>query len=404
MNTFGSATLQFALIDPLSVVVDRARFHREAVELLERVNHFYCPAGRWPFKGWILLPRREYIQLDTYSTALQLNIGDTIAPDNVATLNNLSIVQARCVTRGLASDLDAIYLIEITDARGIVFNEWFKSPLTSSYNIRAPAYPQTFHPGSMNGGATWTWSTMLQNIWNQMGTFLGAWPGLPSIPSGTPEAIWCQGVPAWTKLCDLLSHLGMAIACDLTQNLPFTIVSHGATDAAFNLLTTRFIPNLEDDLEWIDTGAARVPKTVKVLFRRRNEVYGTEETVRLTAPQWNMEPLYSVSITAPAAFTNAVGDHHIWSDFTVRYDMDGVVLAADVATATVIAQERVTQYFAEIYDQTLGHMTRTYAGALPFTTGSQVDGIHWWMDPFKRYAWRTQLIRGTTRPWPEIYK
>ena len=404
MNAFGSTALQFALVDPRSVVADRQRFRRETESLLSHVNHFYCPAGRWPFKGWILLPRREYIQLDSYSTALQLNLGDTTNPDNVATFKNLSIVNARCVTRGLAADLDALYLIEITDGRGIVCNEWFKFPLTSSYNIRAPAYPQTFHPGSMNGGTTWTWSTMLQDIWTQMGTFLGAWPGLPSTPNGTPEAFWFQGVPAWTALCDVLNHLGMTVVCDLTKNSPFTIVSHGAADAAFDLLTTKYVTNLEDDLEWIDTGAARVPKTVKVLFRRRNDVYSTEETVRLTAPQWSMEPLYSVSVTAPTTFASAVGTHYIWSDFTVRYDMDGVAVAADTATATTIAQERVTQYFAEIYDQTLGHMTRVYATALPFTTGSQVDGVCWWMDSTNRYGWRTQVVRGSSPPWPELYK
>ena len=118
--------------------------------LLDRVNHFYCPAGRWPFRGWVLLPRGEYDQLDPYSSALQLSVGDPRRPDNVATLKNLAVVRARCATRGLAGDDDALYLIELTDARGVLSNRWFQHPTTSSYNIRAPAYPDVFHPASMN--------------------------------------------------------------------------------------------------------------------------------------------------------------------------------------------------------------------------------------------------------------
>lgn len=409
MNTFGSASLQFPLCDPRSVRENRERFRRDKVPLLDRVNSFYVPTGRWPMRGWLLLPRVEYSKLDTYSTALQLNIGDTSKADNVSTFKNLSIVQAQCVTRGLASDLNALYLVEVTDGRGIVSNKWFQFPVTTSYNIRAPAYPQTFHPGSMNSGTTWTWSTMLQNIWEQMGTFLGTWPGLPSAPAGTPEGFWMQGTSAWKMLCDVLDHLGFTIACDLTLSNPFTIVKPGAADTAFTDLQTKYTTNLEDDLEWIDTGAGRVPKTVKVLFRRRNSIYGTEETVTYrnddTADQWDMTTLYSVSVTAPSTFSSAVGTHYIWSDYTVRYDHNGDPLADDTTMATTIATERVTQYFDRIYSGTAGLMSQTYAGALPFTTGSRVDGVAWMQNYANksRHAWRTQIVRGILPPWPGLY-
>lgn len=412
MNTFGSATLQFALCDPRSVRENRWRFRRDSLVLLERANSFYCPTGRWASKGWILLPRSEYDQLDKYSTALQLNISATAKPNNVSTLKNLSIVQARCVTRGLSADTDALYLVEITDGRGLLHNEWYQCPtgaddrsaIVPCYNIRSPAYPQTFHPGSMFGDTTWTWATMLEDMWFQMNqrssNALGAWPGLPSAPAGTPEGFWFPGVPAWTALCDILDHLGMTVACDLTQDSPFTIVSLGAADA-MAALKAKYATNLEDDLEWIDIGAARVPATVEVLFKRRNSVYGTEETVRYDTFQWDMTPLYSVTVSAPAEFAAATGVHHLWSDFTVRYDMDGTPLAADTATAAAIAQERVTQYFARI----VGTDTQTYAGALPFATGPQVHGVCWSQDYMnqERQGWRTQLVRGPQPPWPGVW-
>lgn len=426
MNTLGQlyvqgvqSALQFPLYDAREVLENRGRFRRDMIELLKNANSLYVPTGRWPTRGWFLLARNDYTQLNAYSDALQLSIGDPTVPNNVGVLQNLSIVQARCVTRGLASDLNALYLVEITDDRGILYNSWFQAPTISFYNIRAPAYPQTFHPSSMNAGTTWTWNTMLQDLWNQMntldgGNILGSYPGLPAgvTVSGTPEGFWFPGVSAWYALNDILEHIGLTIACDLTKTNPFTIVQPGAVDATFTALQTKYaVPvgiggNLEDDLEWIDTGAGRVPKTVKVLFRRRNSVYGTEETVTYRndamAQQWDMVPFYSVSFNAPSTFNNAVGAHYIWSDFTVRYDQDGNPLAADTATANIIAQERITQYFARIYRTTAGYMTQTYTGALPFTTGSQVDGVCWHQN-YEGDGWKTQIVRGALPPWSELW-
>lgn len=401
MNSFGSATKQFGLCNPTEVLGGRARFRREVMPDLDRVNSFYCPVGHSPFCGFVLLPRYEYDQLDPYSTTLQLNIGDASKSDNVGTLKNLSIARAKCATRGLASDPNALYLIELTDGRGVLHNKWFQFPLTAQYNVRAPAYPQVFHPSSTNGGTPWTWSTMLQDIWTGMSAFLGAWPGLPITPSGTPEGFWFTGVPALPALCEILDHLGLALACDLTRSSPFTIVNNGASDAALTALQTKYATNLEDDYEWLDVGAARVPGTIKVLFRRRNSVYGTEETVtyRSDGPyQWDMSSTYSVSVSAPSFFTGATGTHFIWSDFTVRYDADNQPVAADVTTAAAIAAERAQQYFNRIYSGTSGAMDKVYAGALPFTTGAQVDSVRWWFNAGSdseddRRGWKTAISR-----------
>lgn len=408
MNTFGSPTKQFALCDSRSVISNRKRFSRNSIDSLDLVNHFYCPAGRWPLRGWLLLPRYEYTQLDPYATNLQLNIGDTSKPLNLSTLKNLSIVQAQCVTRGLESDLNALYLIEITDARGVLHNEWFQLPTTSIYNIRAVGYPQTNRGGtfcadSMNGGTTWTWSTMIGNLWGQMSASLGTFPGLPYTPDSTPEGWYLVGVPAWYALNDMVEHIGMKVVADLQSASPYTIVEDNATDTSYNTLLSRYLPNLEEDLEWIDTGSGRVPSLVKVLFRRRNEHYGIEETVRYGPTQWITTPYYEVNVDGPPQFADAPGNHFIWSDFTVRYDMDGVPLAADVAYANTIAQQRVSQYYARISPSS--YTTRRYAGSLPFKTGSQVDGILWsMMCEGKRLGWTTEVVKGGNPPWPEIMR
>lgn len=405
MNSFGTSSQKFPLYDPQEVRDNRRRFRRPEIPLLSRVNSIYVPTGEFPVRGWILLARSDYDKLNKYSTSLELEVGNPTRNDNVGVLKNLAIVQAQCVTRGIASDENALYLVEITDGRGIVCNKWFHFPVIDQYNIRTPAYPSSFFPGSMNDGTTWTWSTMIGNLWNLMSTFLGSYPGLPStaLVSGTPEGFWFPGTSAWKALCNILEYLGLTIACDLTQDNPYTIVRQGIADSAFTALQTKYVTHLEDNLEWIDTGAGRVPGIVKVLFRRRNKFYGTEETVRYEEDyQWSTKAVYSVSVNAPSQFTGAVGTHYLWSDFTVRYDHDSNPLAEDVAIANTIASERVTQYYNHIYGE---FVTQTYAGALPFTTGSEVEGVCWYQNYENNYrgAWRTQIVHGIDPPWPEIY-
>lgn len=407
MNRFGDYNNMFPLYDQLPVTLKRIQFRRDSIPTLQRANSIYIPAGRWPVRGWILLARSDYDELDRYSTTLQLEVDDPRKTDNIDTLKNLSVVQAQCMTRGVEADENAIYLVEITDGRGIVSNQWFQFPLTSQYNIRTPAYPQTFHPLSMNSGTTWTWATMLEDIWNRMSTFLGTWPGFPSgvNPAGTPEGFWFNGVSAWGALSDILDYLGMMVACNLASNTPYSIVKIGATDTSFTTLQTRYKTNLEDDLEWIDAGAARIPGTIKVLFRRRNSIYGTEETVYYgndsVAKQWNMLAYREVSVSAPAEFSAATGVHYIWSDFTIRYDDSGNPLDTDLAIANQIAQERATQYYQQITPAK--YMTQTYAGALPFVTGSKCDGVCYYHDyRSDRKGWRTKIVNGQTPPFDEL--
>lgn len=421
MNTFGDrGSLQFPIYDPATVRMERARFRRDALPALAKANSLYIPTGVLPARGWILMARADYKRLSPYSTALQLNVGATQNTNNIGPMNGLAIVQAQCVTRGLSTDPNALYLLEITDGRGVLLNRWFQFPLNAQYNIRAPAYPDTFHPASMNSvvlaasGAppppltTWTWETMLHDMWNKMSPFLGAWPGLPYYPAGTPEGFWFTGVPALSALCGVLDYLGMTLACDLTNDDPYTIVSDGADDPTFDALQAKYVTNLEDDLEWIDVGAGRVPATVVVLFRRCNSVYGTEETVtyRSDGPyQWDMSATYPVTGAAPVFFTGAYGAHYLWSDFTVRYDVDNAPVAADVATAAAIAAERISQYFDRIYSRTSGYMSQTYAGALPFVTGSQVDGVCYSQDyaDQSRQGWKTRIVRRDGHPFDGVW-
>ena len=405
-NVFGpsvgsSLSQAYPLYDPRFERAARQRFRRSAIPELQRANAMYVPGGFYPARGWILLRRADYVQINPYSINLGLEIDDGVNP--VVDLLHLTVVQARCVSTGSSADPDAIYLVELTDRRGILFNQWFAWPIRSSYNVRAPAYPEEFYSPSLNGGVTWTWTQMVLNIWNQMGALLGTFPGLPVSTVSTPEGWQFPGTSAWRALNSILDLLGCSVSVNLAAASPYGITQDGATDAAASTLLSNSLLKLEDDLEWIDTGSGRVPAQVIVLFHRRNEYYGTEETVRRDSLQWTSTPSYSVTVNAPAAFGSAQGQHYLWTEFTVRYDVNGVPLPADVILAAAIAAERAQQYYNRIYRGTLGFMSRVYAGALPFATGSMIDGVAWRMRMEEhRLGWQTEVVRGMMPPWPEI--
>lgn len=395
-NTFNTSGQQFPLVDPRGVRENRKRFRRDYIHELDRANSYYSMAGRWPDVGWFLLDRASYSRVNPYATNLSVSFNDFVNPP--LTVSNLTVVQARCVTRGLANDPNAIYLVQVTNSQGILYNPWFQFPLDAQYNIRVPAYDTQFYSWSMNGGTTWTWDTMIGDMWAKAPNELGAYPHLPITPAGTPENFSFIGTDLWESISRLMEYLGLAVSGSYPN---FTIVVPGAADAAFAALSAKYGP-AEDDLEYLDAGSGRIPGSVIVHFRRRNHFYGTEETVRYDTPQWLSTPLYQVTVNAPPGLVGGVGVASVMTDFTVRFDQNGVPLPADVTMANTIAQDRAVGFFNTIYRGTQGFMRRVYGGVVPFNTGSLVDGVRWYNTGYgdEYCGWRTEIIRGYS--WEEV--
>lgn len=394
-NTFAG----YRLVDPVEVRSNRTRFMRQPIDCLKYSNSLCVPSHRWPARGFFLLRQTDYAKINRFSTSLSLVIQDyNLAGSAKLTLQNLVIVQAQCVSTGITSDSDSVYLIEVTDKRGAVANKWFKQPTTSQYNVRSPAYPEQFYSDSLNGVTPWTWNEMIGDLWVQMPPYMGTYPGLPITPTGTPENFQFPGVSCWDAICSVLDLLGCVISVDLTSATPYGIARLGAGAAPAILGTAP----TQDDYLWIDGGAGRIPGSVVVFFHRRNQYYGTEETVRRDSLQWQTDAFYSVPVVAPAGFSGGTGQHYLWDDLTVRYDVDGNPMAADVATANTIATERVAQYYAEIFRGTGGFFTRVFAGCQNIPTGAWVDGVCWTMDRERRHGWQTIAVRGPQPPFPEV--
>src|SRR3974390_2243486 len=145
-NTFAGQVLK----DPRKIRQRRPRFKRDRIPELDYANSIYVAAAEHAPRGWILLDRAGWNAINNsaagiYGTNFALNIDECIASQFSSSqqiiLQNLAIVQARCVTFGIASAANVIFLLEITDARGILKNRWFDFPINKNYNSLAPAYP-----------------------------------------------------------------------------------------------------------------------------------------------------------------------------------------------------------------------------------------------------------------------
>lgn len=402
-NSFGNLDRTWPLKDSADLPRLRDWYDLDPIPELRYANSIYVSGGKWPARGWILLSLKDYAELHEelglWANDYYLNLEDTYTGAAV-TLRWLAIVQARCVSSGMEDDENAVYLIELTDRRGLLWNPWYQTPTASYYNVPAPAYPGRYYDGSLKAYAHWSWNTLVGDLWDQMQTQLGTYPGLPLAAPSLPENWNFPGVSAWLALNRVLTFLGCTVTANLLYDATgetvtaYQIANYSQTDVLFDALTEANRGLLEDDMQYIDVGAARVPGTVIVHFHRRNQYYGTEETLRLDSWQWQMRGFWTHAVAAPAIYANASGVHFLWSDFEVRYDADGNPLAADVVTATAVAEEQAADYYNSITRGTQGYMRRVYTGLVPFTTGPSVDGVCFRQDSRNRGGWRTEIVRG----------
>jgi hypothetical protein len=400
-NTFGGLPLYDSWVE----ILNRKRLRRTMdVTELDKANSLFVPSGPGPARGWIVLVRSDYNTL-TLTNPYNLTISDS--QQNTITFQNLYIVNARCITRGLASDPKAVYLVEITDKTGLLNNQYFTQSINVAYNIRSPAYPEQYYSGTLNGVSPWTWDGMVQDIWSKLS--LGTYPHLPVSVYTTinPEGWSFTGTSGFDALNKILEHLGCVLTRDLTKPAAtqLGIVHLGDTDATQTALFTTYAGQLEDDEDWLDTGQVRLPGTIQVIMHRRNQYYGTEETVRKDAFQWSTTPTYTLPIAT--GVTGATGFDTLWTDFSPRFDENNAII--DAATASLVATNRAADRLAILSRGNNGYLRQRYIGTLPFVTGVLIDGVSWQHIPLAdkkgkltRRGWITEVIRTPMAPWPEV--
>lgn len=224
-----------------------------------KVNTYVNVVGMTPGSGAVLVRQEDLNKLlQIPNTKRTLKFGDV-------TLRNIRIVgNPRSLTSGAVGDGKAIYLVELTDrkidAEGVT---------VSRYNWRYPNPTSSYDTNSLRSGVAWTWTQLIEDLWNQVGC-LGTYPGLPSaisstLATDTPVQIDCHGFRVADALEDVLALNGMAVCYD-PVNDKFTIEYLADSGNAYKAFHQRWKSRQLWNDERIQGSADNIPAYGRVLF------------------------------------------------------------------------------------------------------------------------------------------
>lgn len=378
-------------LDPLPLLADCQQQRLPVGWWAGRPNSFRCLLGQEPGEGWILLDRASIDSLSSINDLHDLvfsnqNVAGSDAAVRSVTLKNLVVVHAEAVSPGASGGSDTPYLVELADRRRLYRN----IPINAAYNVRQAPGNSSFHSGTLTGGSQWTWTQMVQNIWEAIGTSkLGAYAGLPFSPDGSPENFIFYGASAWDSLGIVLARLACALKLDPITDA-FTIVRLGATDAtATAALDTHDSDHTKiwDDYP-LESVRARIPAQVRVHFPKQPQTPGSS-------------PWYTVDQSDPTADAVTTGQESstkalLYDDLPALYNASGVIQNA--AALTTRATDRVTDYYRNLW-QGQGRLHRIYGnsfGEAGLRPASIILGTSW---EDRGAGYKTEVIRGP-RPAP----
>ncbi len=296
-------------------------------------------------RGWILLLRSDLDKLGIDTKADLVFSGD----QNKATLTlkNLHAVKAGVICPGKRDAADGACWVEIADRRRLLQ----AIPIDKAYNVRAAPGSASYYSATLNTGVAWTWTQLVSDIWSTVGTGatkLGAYPGLPFTPDGTPEGFsFYGGASALMALDAVLERLGCALKLDLITDL-FSIVRVQTTDAT----TTAAMDKRDTERIW-DAGPqlptrGKLPQYVRVLFSKQRDTTDTTGG----SPYYPLDVADSTTPASVESGTYAV----IHDDMPALYAAGVLSNGAGLATR---AAERAADWF-RIAKQT--RVVRTFTG------------------------------------------
>ncbi len=309
-----------------------------------KANSYRNPLGCKPGRGWILLLRGDLDALGLDTKSSLVFSGD----QNKAsiTLKNLLAVKAGVICPGQRGDEDGACWVEIADRRRLLQ----AIPIDKAYNVRAAPGSSSYYSATLNSGSPWTWTTMVTDIWGVVGTGaaqLGAFPGLPFTPDGTPEGWSFYGHPSAMMALDaVLSRIGCDLKLDLVADT-FSIVRRNIT-AATAALALRDVERIWDAEPQLPT-RGRLPQYVRVEFSKQRD----------TADTTGGSPYYVLDVTDATGTPATVesGTYAVIKDDLPAQYIAGVLQNA--AALTSRAAERAADWFRM---EKIARLNRVYSG------------------------------------------
>lgn len=334
-------------------------------------NSVFCPLGPAPTQAWFVMTRQSVNALGVNGphtiTWQYIEAEDAGTPTVTRTLTfpGLYIVKAERLMHGAVGDLNAIYLVEFSDARLLAARK--SDSGSQRVNLRSYANAADYLTGTSGG----TWATLLTSLWNACGT-LGAFPGLPGgIPiDGQPENTWIVGLNAYRALNAVLDQLDCAICHNPLTNT-YTIVQLGAAQTIDDAATS-----LQWNAEPVNPTASRAAANLNIYFIWHRKAFGQERDTELEN-NWAYEG-DGTAINQATGIAGGQGTIPLWDDLRVVLGENNTQLNASAITTR--AENRKTRYVTR-WSVTNQH--RIHFGLLTdFVPGGQIRAVLWrnWCD------------------------
>lgn len=374
-----TATLSGKPVQDPREAIRWARNNASPTDFWGKANGYTCPLGPAAGTAWLLMLKKhlDSLQKNSYHT-LRWPDSNTIGRKRID-VPRLVIVSAKCMNRALATDPNALYLVELKDRRHILS----RTSINDQYNVLMPNPSVTsgnalYYTESLSGGTAYTWQTLVDDIWGKLPSSLagaGA-PTLPYTPDGVPANWRFVGMDAWTALHKVLTKIGCTTAFDPFAG-SFSIVRLGATQAFGEFNTTDYLASFSKRLiydyhPYQDLNLGHVPATVRVFFHRR-ELYGGLERDTPRTNSWEMTPVVTKDYST--GVTGATGTMVVWDDLPAEYDESlantnsaalqtrANEIGANLANKLTVSEEGKRKFFSGI-EQT-------------FVPGSEITSVRW---------------------------
>lgn len=288
------------------------------VDWVGKANLFRVPMGRGPGTGGILLTD---FQLSSLNLAVDHTLTFLDSSGNSRTLRKITILRGRVLTPGGPENDNCTFLCEVADRRHFLA----KIPVDKAFNIPA-ADGLSYLASSLNGGAAWTWQTMVSNLCTTLG--LSALT-LPFTPHGVPENFLFWGSFAWEALNQVLDRLACTIRYDIEADT-FSIIRRGDTTTSTAIVAAQYTAALKTARYklWDDyanePNRGKYPEKIRVLFPRKPQ------------PTDGTSIFYTLDVPLTGVAGLEAGTYEILHD-------DLTAIGAGVPTNAVILNARATE-------------------------------------------------------------
>lgn len=355
---------------------------------LHKVNHFVLPRGRHPGRGRVLMTWKDLKGLVTpgasasnwhgYPNSFDFTLRFKDSYGDVK-IKKLGIVRCQAVTglTGKRTD-DTLFMVELADVRYIGrFTSIDAAYNYRSYRVIDEYDSQVWYDSTTNGGVPWTWSEIVDEVWENLQPTFGALTKNADFPSSSPENLVFRGVSAWDAICSIADAISHVLYRDLDGDWKF--VSKGGVQTTVENATNKKATFLPTN----DYGVGGLfPETIRVFFPSDRVAFQNDGDAESVAGQdaYRLHPLYDVDVSVSTLDANlrVVADAVVPLHGTqiARYDSIGNLLNSSELNA---AANELAELWLASHDWDGYSLHTVYHGFhATFSPGEKTAAVAWY--------------------------